>query len=337
MITPQPDQQVVIGGPSGAPEPPLVDLHPGRSQMAMARARLALLSFRGGWAIFVESRIGVLSLATIVLFALMAISHPILMATVWDAEVYDPVTGYAFDRPEHPSPPNWRHPLGTDPLGRDVLSQLLSSTRSEFVLGITAALVTVGIATTVGAVAAYYGGLVDSLFMRLADLIIALPGISLLIVLSALFKLNLFYLALIIGILGGFGGTAIILKSQALSIRVKPYIEAARVAGGGHFHIIFVHIIPNLLPLSLLYMMFTVTGAIFAEAVLSFLGLLDLRMSWGIMIHTANTGGYLLGGTRYWWLIVPAGASITFLCSAFYLVGRALDEVVNPRLRRHHG
>ena len=335
MIGPQPDQPAFAGEPSGIPEPPFVDLHPGRSQMAMARARLALRSFRGGWAIFVESRIGVLSLATIVLFGLMAISHPILMATVWDAEVYDPVTGYAFDRLEHPSPPNWRHPLGTDPLGRDVLSQLLSSTRSEFVLGITAALVTVGIATTVGAVAAYYGGLVDALFMRLADLIIALPGISLLIVLSALFELTLFYLALIIGVLGGFGGTAIILKSQALSIRVKPYIEAARVAGGGHFHIIFVHIIPNLLPLSLLYMMFTVTGAIFAEAVLSFLGLLDLRMSWGIMIHTANTGGYLLGGTRYWWLIIPAGASITFLCSAFYLVGRALDEVVNPRLRRH--
>ena len=196
---------------------------------------------------------------------------------------------------------------------------------------------TVGIATTVGAVAAYYGGLVDALLMRLADLVIALPGIALLIVLSALFNLNLFYLALIIGLLGGFGGTAIILKSQALSIRVKPYIEAARVAGGGHFHVILVHIIPNLLPLSLLYMMFTVTGAIFAEAVLSFLGLLDLRMSWGIMIHTANTGGYLLGGTRYWWLVIPAGASITLLCSAFYLVGRALDEVVNPRLRRHDG
>ena len=136
--------------------------------------------------------------------------------------------------------------------------------------------------------------------------------------------------------LGGFGGTAIILKSQALSIKVKPFIEAARVAGGGHFHIIFVHIIPHLLPLALLYMMFTVTSAIFAEAVLSFLGLLDLRMSWGIMIHTANTGGYLLGGTRYWWLIVPAGASITLLCSAFYLAGRALDEVVNPRLRRRN-
>ena len=319
-----------------SPEPPVMDLGHSRTRLYLARTLLAWQSFRNGWSIFMESRIGVLSLVIIGVFAVMAVAHPILMLTIWDSDTYDPVTGYAFDRLEQPAPPTWRHPLGTDPLGRDVLSQLLWSTRSEFVLGITAALVTVAIATTIGAVSAYYGGLVDAFFMRLADLIIALPGISLLIVLSALFKLNLFYLALVIGVLGGFGGTAIILKSQALSIKVKPYIEAARVAGGGHFHIIFVHIIPNLLPLSLLYMMFTVTSAIFAEAVLSFLGLLDLRMSWGIMIHTANTGGYLMGGTRYWWLVVPAGASITLLCSAFYLGGRALDEVVNPRLRRRH-
>ena len=322
----------VVSGPS--PEPPRVDLGRGRLRLMQARTRLALRSFENGWRVFVESRIGLVSLVTIVVFALMAISHPILMATVWDAETYDPVTGYAFDATEQPAPPSWRHPLGTDPLGRDVLSQLLSSTGSEFILGITAALVTVIIATTVGAVTAYYGGLVDAFFMRLADLIIALPSISLLIVLSALFDLNLFYLALLIGVLGGFGGTAIVLKSQALSIKVKPYIEAARVAGGSQFRIIFVHIVPNLLPLSLLYMMFTVTSAIFAEAVLSFLGLLDLRMSWGIMIHTANAGGYLLGGTKYWWLVIPAGASISLLCSAFYLAGRALDEVVNPRLSR---
>ena len=322
--------------PSPGSEPPVLVVGDSRRRLLLARARLAWRSFRTGWSIFMESRIGILALAIIAVFAAMAVAHPILMLTIWDAATYDPVTGYAFDQREQPASPTWRHPLGTDPLGRDVLSQLLWSTRSEFVLGITAALVTVAIATTAGAVSAYYGGLVDVFFMRLADLIIALPGISLLIVLSALFKLNLFYLALVIGILGGFGGTAIILKSQALSIKIKPYIEAARVAGGGDFHIIFVHIVPNLLPLSLLYMMFTVTSAIFAEAVLSFLGLLDLRMSWGIMIHTANTAGYLMGGTRYWWLVVPAGASITLLCSAFYLGGRALDEVVNPRLRRRH-
>ena len=304
------------------------------SGIRRAKMRLALRGFRESWTIFVESRIGVIGLAVIVIFALMAVSHPILMATIWDDATYDPVTGYAFDQTEQPAPPSWAHPLGTDPLGRDVLSQLLSSTSSEFILGIVAALVTVTIATTVGAVAAYYGGIVDTLFMRLADLVVSLPGLSLLIVLSALFDLNLFMLALLIGILGGFGGSSIIFKSQALSVSVKPYIEAARVAGGSRFHIIFVHIIPNLLPLSFLYMMFTVTGAIFSEAVLSYFGLLNIRMSWGIMIHTSSTAGYLLGGTKYWWLIVPAGASITLLCSTFYLVGRALDEVANPRLRR---
>ena len=299
-----------------------------------AKIRLALRGLRESWSIFVESKIGVIGLAVIVVFALMAISHPILMATIWDEATYDPVTGYAYDQTEQPAPPSWKHPLGTDPLGRDVLSQLLSSTSSEFILRIVAAVVTVTIATTIGAVAAYYGGIADTLIMRLADLVVSLPSLSLLIVLSALFELNLFMLALLIGVLGGFGGSAIIFKSQALGVTVKPYIEAARVAGGGRFHIILVHIIPNLLPLSFLYMMFAVTGAIFSEAILSYLGLLNIRMSWGIMIHTANTAGYLLGGTKYWWLIVPAGASITLLCSTFYLVGRALDEVANPRLRR---
>jgi peptide/nickel transport system permease protein len=306
----------------------------GRGGIWAARVRLATRELRGSWALFMESRIGVLGLAIIVLFALMAIAHPILMGTVWDDATYNPVTGYASDQVQQPAPPSRQHLLGTDPLGRDVLSQLMSGTASAFILGILAALVTVIIATTVGAVAAYYSGAVDTFFMRLADLIIMLPTISLLIVLTALFDLNFFQLALILGVLGGFGGATIILKSQALSIKVKPYIEAARVAGGGPFHLIFVHIVPNLLPLSLLYMMFTVTGAIFSEAVLSFFGILNIRMSWGIMIHTANTGGYLLGGTKYWWLIIPAGGSITLLCSAFYLVGRALDEVVNPRLRR---
>ena len=306
----------------------------GSLQAWVVKTRAAMQALRGAWSIFVESRIGVIGLAIILFFCLMAIAYPILRITIWDDTIYHPVTGYAFDQLEQPASPSWKHLLGTDSLGRDVLSQLMSSTASEFILGITAALFTVVIGTTVGAIAAYYGGIIDTLLMRLADLIIALPGISLLIVLGALFGLNLLQLGIVIGVLSGFGGTAIILKSHALSITVRPYIEAARGAGGSHIHIILAHIVPSVLPMSLLYMMFTVTAAIFSEAVLSFFGILDVRMSWGIMIHTASTGGYLLSGTQYWWLIIPAGASITLLCSAFYLVGRALDEVVNPRLRR---
>ncbi len=283
---------------------------------------------------FVGTRVGLVGLAIICFYALLALAHPILMNSVWDQSTYDPVVGYSFDEVRQPAPPSRNHLLGTDPLGRDILSQLMFSARAEFLLGLLAAVVTVTIGTTVGAVAAYFGGVVDMLLMRLADIMIMMPGISVLIVLSALIGVEHFELALIIGILSGFGGTGVVLKSQALSVVVKPYIDAARIAGGGPFHIIFVHIVPNLLPLSFLYMMFTVTGAIFSEAVLSFLGLLDVRMSWGLMIHTTESAGYLLQVTEYWWLIFPASLSITLLCSSFYLVGRSLDEVVNPRLRR---
>ncbi len=298
------------------------------------RLNLAVSSVSESWSLFARTRVGVIGLVIIGLYALLASAHPVLMSTVWEERVYDPVVGYAFDETRQPAPPSLSHPLGTDPLGRDVLSQLMFSARSEFLLGLLAAVVTVSIGTMVGAVSAYFGGILDTLLMRLADIMIMMPGISVLIVLSALIGVGHFELALIIGILSGFGGTGVILKSQALSVVVKPYVEAARIAGGGPLHIVFVHVIPNLLPLSFLYMMFTVTGAIFSEAVLSFLGLLDVRMSWGLMIHTTESAGYLLQVAEYWWLIFPASLSITLLCSSFYLVGRSMDEIVNPRLRR---
>ena len=299
------------------------------------RIRLNLMwrGLRANAALFAENPIGLVGLGIILFFALMALAHPILMNTVWDKFTYDPVLGIDLAIPLHPASPSATHLLGTDPLGRDILSQLMWSARSEFALGVVAALVTVVIATTVGAVSAYYGGLLDTVFMRLADLIIMTPFVTILIVLSALFDVKLIELAFVVGITSGFGGAAIIIKSQALTIKVRTYIEAARVAGGSNSHIILRHIIPNLLPLSFLYMMFTVTTAIFSEAVLSFFGLLNIRMSWGLMIHTTEYTGYLLDLGK-WWLIFPASLSITMLCAAFYLVGRALDEIVNPRLRR---
>jgi peptide/nickel transport system permease protein len=291
-------------------------------------------SLKKNWGLFSENKIGIVGLVIIGFFGLMAIAQPILIATVWDSRIYDPFIGNDFAAAPHPADPSLNHLLGTDPMGRDVLSQLMYSTRSEFVLGLLAALITVTIATSIGAFAAYYGGWVDALFMRLADLINILPFIALLVVLSSFFEMNMWNLALVIGILSGFGGTTIIFKAQALTIMVKPYIEAARVAGGNDMHIIFNHIVPNLMPLAFLNMMFTVTGAIFTEAALSFFGLLNIRMSWGIMIYTTQASGYMLSSIRYWYLIFPAGIAITLLCSAFYLVGRALDEVVNPRLRQ---
>ncbi len=299
------------------------------------RVRLRLLwrGLRTNVALFAENPIGLIGLGIILIYALMIIIHPILMESVWDPNIYHPVLGIDITLAEHPAPPSATHLLGTDPLGRDILSQLMWSTKSAFILGLVAASVTMVVATTIGAVSAYYGGVVDTIFMRLADLIIMTPTITILIVLGSLINLEILHLAVVIGILAGLGAATIIIKSQALTIKVRTYIEAARVAGGSDFHIILRHIIPNLLPLSFLYMMFTVSAAISIEAVLSFFGLLNIRMSWGLMIHTTEFSGYFLD-IKKWWLIFPASMSISLLTAAFYLVGRALDEIVNPRLRK---
>lgn len=338
------------------------------------RWRLFRRSFSRNWTLFRENRIGMVGLIMIAIFGLMAIAHPILMATVWDPAVYDPVRGYDSVESQvtvveevtdpstqislqdaklqfnplvkvgetltavvQPAPPTLSgdhpHYLGTDPQGRDVFSQLLYSTRAAFLLGAIAALTTVLIATTVGSIAAYYGGFIDSAFMRFADLILLMPLLPILFVMGPLFGLNMLTLGLVIGFVNGFGGVAIVLKSQALAVKVKPYIDAAKVAGGGNWHVISRHIIPNVLPLSFLYMMFGVTEAIAIEATLSFFGLLNVKMTWGLMINTAQSNGYLLSGVNYWWLLFPAGLAVSFLAFAFFIVGRGMDEVINPRLR----
>ena len=344
--------------------------------MWRVRLRLFRRTFAQNWSLFRENKMGMVGLVMIGIFALMAVSHPILMSTVWEADIYDPIVGYdavtteftvvedgavtdpiaemeltaarlelnptidlgdVVRIPAQPAPPNVTgenpHYLGTDPQGRDILSQLLYSTRAAFFLGAVAALTTVLIATTVGSLAAYYGGWIDGGLMRFADLILLMPILPLLIVMSAAFDITMVLLGILIGVLNGFGGVAIVLKSQALSIKVKSYIDAARVAGGGDSHVVFKHIVPNVLPLSFLYMMFGVTEAIAIEATLSFFGLLNVPMTWGIMINTARDQGYLLSGTDYWWLLFPAGLAVTFLAFAFFIVGRGMDEVINPRLR----
>jgi len=106
------------------------------------------------------------------------------------------------------------------------------------------------------------------------------------------------------------------------------------VAGGTARHIIFYHLIPNVLPLSALYLMFTVTAAIQSEAILSFLGILNTDTSWGLMMQLARSQGYVLQLVDFWWLTIPPGLAVTILSAAFFLVGRGMDEVVNPRLRR---
>ncbi|MCR4427134.1 MAG: ABC transporter permease, partial [Firmicutes bacterium] len=217
---------------------------------------------------------------------------------------------------------------------RDILAQLMFSTGREFMLGMLSALVSVVVGTIVGCVAAYYGGFTDTFFMRLADILMLFPLVPLFVVLGSMVRFGIMPFALVLGMVQGFGSITIILKAQALQVEVRPYIDAARVAGGSGFHIIRAHVIPNVLPLSFLYMMFNVTSAIPYEATLSFFGVLNIDMSWGMMIHTAEVAGYLFDFGAHWWLWLPSGVAITVFCAAFYMVGRGLDEVVNPRLRK---
>ena len=233
-----------------------------------------------------------------------------------------------------PAPPSRKHILGTDSLGRDVFSQVMEGSQVAFFLGLLSATLGVGISTLLGTIAAFFGGKVDAYLMRQSDLVLMLPTLPLLFIISAFAELKVWHLAVVLGTLGGLGGSVITIKSQALQVKVKPFVDSARITGGSRMNILFSHVLPNVAPLALLFMVFSVTGAIASESVLSFLGLLNIDMSWGLMIYLAQVEGFIFSGLKFWWLILPAGLSVTFLAGGFYLVGRGLDEVFNPRLRR---
>jgi peptide/nickel transport system permease protein len=296
--------------------------------------KLFLKNLKRNFTLLREGRIGIIGLAIIIFFAFFALAYPLWANR--DIDVYDPILGFDETIALHPSPPAVRHPLGTDLQGRDILSQLMYGARMAFTVGFIAALFSVSIATVIGAAAAYRGGATDTFFMRLANILMLFPFLAFIPVLNSIMELTLLRYSVIIGLLSGFGGSTLIMKSRALGVVHKPFIESAKVCGGSSVHIIKRHVIPNIISLSFLYMMFTVQGAIFSEAILSWLGFLNIRMSWGIMLHTSSRAGYLVGPqlTRYWWMWVPAGFSISFICAAFYLLGRGLDPVINPRLRK---
>ena len=239
-----------------------------------------------------------------------------------------------------PLPPTWvqtapsgnTYLLGTDAFGRDIFSQLIWGSRIALLVGFAASFFSVMIGIIVGVVAGYFGGWVDSVLMRFTDVILVMPFLPLIIVFAAVMGPSIWNIIIAITLVG-WPGTARIIRSQVLSLKERPFIDAARVTGASNVRIMFKHIIPNVLPLAFLYMTFAVTGAILGEASLSFIGLGDpTTMSWGMMLYNISHGsGYTL--TAWWWLL-PPGLAITFLVLGFFLVGRAFEEIINPRLRR---
>ena len=302
-------------------------------QKIKARLKAAFRNFLMSWELFRQNPLGLVGLSIIILFGIISFIHPLLMNTVWDRARYHPVVGFDLDYIPHPSNPSRDHLLGTDNFGRDVLSQLLFSAQASFIVGISSGVIAVILSTLIGSIAGYYGGWADTILMAIAGVFVLLPAPIILLLFGLLYRMEWPILALTFGFLTGLGGQAIIVKSQTLNISVKPFVEAARIAGGNNFHILITHILPGLLPLALVHAVFTVVGAVLTESLLSFFGRTIIEMSWGTMIWLGVRTFRLFTLAGQWNAITPPALAIMPFCSAFYLVGRALDQIVNPRLR----
>jgi len=284
--------------------------------------------FRAGWAIYRQNLLGKIGLTLLVIFGLMAMCS--FIPPLIDP-MYQPMTGVDPDIAKSTGP-SIKHWLGTDFMGRDILSQLLAGARVAFMVGVSAAFMSIVIGTTIGMIAGYMGKFVDTLLMRLADMIMVMPTLLVVLILAALFgQLNIWTIVLIIALFR-WPGVSRVIRAQTLSLKQRPFIEAAKVAGASHMRIIFRHIMPNVLPLAFLYMTFRVTSAIIIEAALAFLGFGDpSTVSWGMMLQWVWKTGHMFKAP-YW--LLPPGICISLITLSFYMLGRAMDEVLDPRLRK---
>ena len=266
--------------------------------------------------------IGSIGLVIVVALVLTAIFAPFLAP-------YDPTerVGRPF------AVPSAEHPLGTNDIGQDLLSELIYGTRVSLTVGLVAATVALLIGTTVGILAGFYPRLLGSVLMRAVDVVLILPFLPLLIILAAYLGRSLLNTVLVIGILI-WAGSARVIRSQVLSLTQRDYVVAARAMGASDRHIIVKHVLPMTLLLAIGEFVQATAGAILLEASLSFLGLGDpLQKSWGAILYWAQVRGAFLTPAWQWW-VLPPGLMIMAAALGFALIGFALEQRVNPRLRQ---
>jgi peptide/nickel transport system permease protein len=230
-------------------------------------------------------------------------------------------------------PPSWQHPLGTDFLGQDILTQIVIGTRPVLEVGLLTAIFAVGFGVIVGLVTGYLGGAVDMALMRLADVFLTIPALPLVIVVASIIRTSSpLILAAIIAITA-WAGLARAVRSQALSLRSADFIEAAKVQGLPLRHMIGRQLLPNVGPYVAISFLLAVTAAIYAEVGLFVLGVAPVSgTNWGIMINLAMGNGALYTSKSMLYLFTPM-AAIVFLQVALVFFTRALDQLFNPRLR----
>jgi oligopeptide transport system permease protein len=277
------------------------------------------------WRRFRRNRLAVASLAVVLLMIVLAVLAPLLqrLGIIADPTVQDVVNSYQ-------SPAFGRHLLGTDDLGRDVLSKVLYGAQVSLSIGILVQVMVLFLGGGIGLVAGYFGGWIDNALMRFTDIMYAFP--DLLFVLIIVAALGPTYLNILFAI--GFVawvGLARLVRGQVLSIKEKEYVEAAHAAGTSPFKIIIKHLLPNSLGPVIVTLTFGIPAAIFTEAVLDFLGvgLRPPQPSWGVMVFE----GYAAVDAYAYLVIIPCVAlSMTML--AFNFVGDGLRDALDPRMRR---
>jgi peptide/nickel transport system permease protein len=229
---------------------------------------------------------------------------------------------------------NWTlHWMGTDTFGYDVFSELLVGARTSIIVGIFSALIASVLGALVGLYSGYVGGWTDEIIMRANDVVLSIPWLVLMIIVAALLgKIDLTGIILIIG-LTGWSATARMVRAQVLSIRERQFIERARAIGSSDMAIVRRHVLPNAFPLVFANTILTVAVSILSEATLSFLGMRPLGIvTWGTMLSYASSANAFHIGLQ-WWIIAP-GLCIVVIVLGFTLLGYALDDILNPKLRK---
>lgn len=277
------------------------------------------------WTQVRHNRSAMVGLAILVFFAGMALLAP------WLAP-YGPLQR-DLTIPSLPQPPSAAHLLGTNNERQDIYSQILWGSQVSLIVGLASAIVASVLGTIVGLVSGYVGGWVDEVIMRFNDIVLSIPWLVLMIVVAAkLGQIDIVGLILVIG-LTGWSITARVIRAQVLSVKERMFVERAKMIGSSDFHILIRHIFPNAFPLIFANTILTVAVSILSESVLAFLNLSgNTYMSWGKVIDQAIIQHAYING-NFGWLLIP-GLCIVVLVFGFYLFGYALDEILNPRLRR---
>ena len=282
---------------------------------------------RGAFRAFLRHRMGMIGAALLLVALVVAVFAPLLAP-------YDPYASVNATIEDIYRAPSAQHLLGTDDGGKDVFSSLLHGARVSLIVGFAAATIALLIGGLVGIVAGYRGGWLGSLLMRITDFFLVIPDLALQIVLVAIIGPSLGTIILVIGALG-WTTTARLVRSQTLTVRERKYVMRARAIGAGDGHILRRHILPAVLPLMLANMVLVISLAILSESTLAFLGLGDPTViSWGQMLNYAFGRGAVSAGA--WWALLPPGFAIVWVVLGTTLLGTALEDALNPRLKRHH-